>query len=144
MTPSWRDVPRYAGAAPTPHHHHARGHPYRMDRRRFLAATAGAAGLLAAGPALARAGTNRNPRPINGGIDPFHVYPVSYKSDNPPEVWLQNTVRDFNGVFGSTDVTGFGKDNTGRELYFRCDMRMSRGEYVAVDGKRYQGAFGFI
>jgi hypothetical protein len=78
------------------------------------------------------------------GDDPYRFYGVQYKPGGPPAVFEQSSITDFDGVFGSADVTGWGTDQLGRELHFRCDMRMMQRTYVGVDAKRHQGTFGFI
>lgn len=134
---------------PSPHRH---GHHYAFDHRltraQFLRAAAGGAAIIASGPlvrpALAQS-ASPDPKPINGSaFPPYHFYGVQYKEGGPPAVYSQSSITDFDGVFGSTDVTGWGTDQLGRELYFRCDMRMMQGAYVAVDGQRRLGTFGFI
>ena len=124
---------------------HRSRHQHGMSRRAFLALAGSGALAIAAGP-LARPslGGNSDPKPIQGGVSPFHVYPPDYKPGGPPAIWEQNTITDFRGGFASTDVTGWGLDQDGRELYFRCDMRAVRGDYVGVDGSVHKGAFGFI
>ena len=122
------------------------GHTHVLTRRRFLGLAGGTAATFAVGSALpAWAQTSPNPKPINGGaFPPFRFYGVQYKEGGPPAVFDQSSITDFNGVFASTDVTGWGLDNLDRELYFRCDMRFMRGEYIGVDGARHYGSFGFI
>lgn len=136
MTFSAQDLAR--AALHRPHHHG-------MSRRSFLALAGGGAAALAAGPFIRPAfAGGSDPKPIRGGFGPFHVYPPAYKPGGPPAIWEQNTITDFRGGIASTDVTGWGVDQDGRELYFRCDMRAVRGDYVAVDGSVRKGAFGFI
>jgi hypothetical protein len=123
---------------------HARTH---LSRRRLLQASAGVAGLAAAATVLrpfAAVAADPLPKPIKGGLGPFHVNLNAYRPDGPPAVFEQSTITDFRGGVASTDVTGWGKDGDGNELYFRCDMRLMKGEYVARDGVRRNGSFGFI
>jgi hypothetical protein len=149
---------REAGTAPRPGHGPI-GHPHfwerTLGRRRFLHGAAGAAGLaLAAGllaPARAwaqpAAATGRAPRPIPGGIRPFgpdseliHVF--DYSPGFEP-----STITDFDGVVGIAHFTGMGTawDAKGaRELPYDSDMRFMVGRYVAMDGRTYEGTFGFI
>ena len=107
----------------------------------------GGAALLAAGPL---AGTARarpeqqRPKPLVGGVGPFHVYGVSYKPEGPPAVYEQSTITDFKGNFASTDVLGWGKNQDGRQLWFRCDMRLMEGVYIGEDEAVHHGTFGFI
>ena len=119
--------------------------PRAMSRRTFLGLVGGGAAAIAAGPLMLPAlAANSDPKPIRGGLGPFHVYPPDYKPGGPPAIWEQNTITDFRGAIASTDVTGWGLDQDGRELYFRCDMRAVRGSYIGADGATYRGAFGFI
>lgn len=117
------------------HHHLAVTHGA-MTRRGFIGNMARGSALVLGGTTLrplTALATNSDPKPINGSsLPPFHVYFVSFKEGGPPAVYDQSTITDFEGVFASTDVTGWGKDNTGRELYFRCDMRFVQGRYLDV------------
>lgn len=129
-----------------------------LTRRQLLRGAALGAGALAAGSLLqpALAGhvpptdlAGPDPRPIPGGFGPWHVYPPAFKPEHEigteaGALWEQSTITDFDGVFASTDVTGWGVDGRGHELFFRCDMRFMEGHYIAVDGKRRRGSFGFI
>lgn len=129
-------------------HGHQHGPGHRLTRAQFLRLAAGGAAVVASGPlgrpALAQSAP-ADPKPINGSaFPPFRIYGVQYKEGGPPAVYSQSTITDFDGVFGSTDVTGWGTDHLGRELYFRCDMRVMQGAYVGVDGQRHVGTFGFI
>lgn len=119
-----------------------------MTRRRFIHnVTKGSAlafGASALGPLQAFA-SNSNPMPINGsGFPPFRFYFPAFKPGGPPAVYDQSSITDFDGVFASTDVTGWGVDGNGRELYFRCDMRFMQGRYIDVHGAEQSGSFGFI
>ncbi len=128
------------------HHHH--GLHRHLNRREFIRGAAGGAVLLAAGslPRLPLAwGGGNDPKPINGGaLSPFRFYFNRYKEGGPPAIFEQSSITDFDGVFASNDVTGWGKDNIGNELYFKCDMRAMQGKYIGVDGAEHQGSFGFI
>lgn len=142
--------------APRDHHRHLGAG--RLSRRQLLGATAAGIGAVAAGSLLRPASAHHlpttsfaptDPRPINGGLGPFHVYAPAYKPAadagiDPDAVWEQSTITDFEGTFASTDVEGWGTDGDGRELYFRCDMRFVEGTYVALNGSRRRGSFGFI
>jgi len=131
---------------------HGHRHPHRHDhggvgRRQFLGLAAGGAALLAAGPLSGPVRARPNvvqPKPLEGGVGPFHVYGVSYKDGGPPAVYEQSTITDFKGTFASTDVFGWGENQDGRKLWFRCDMRLMEGIYVGVDEAVHHGTFGFI
>lgn len=154
MTLRLSDVRAFGDA----HHHHGGVGAGSLSRRRLLGATAAGIGAVAAGSLLRPAAAHHlpttsfaptDPRPINGGLGPFHVYAPAYKPQSdagldPNAVWEQSTITDFHGVFASTDVEGWGTDGEGRELYFRCDMRFMEGEYVALNGSQRRGSFGFI
>lgn len=122
-----------------------RGHAHFLERavsRRALL-TGGAAALVAVAARPAGAAGDRRPKPIPGGLGPYwHIYPNAYLPGGVlPE---QSTITDYKGVFGSCQVTGWGRDNRGRELYFDSDMRFMQGRYVARDGVERYGTFGFI
>jgi hypothetical protein len=117
----------------------------RLSRRRFLGLTAGGAAALAVLPGMRPAWASpTDPKPIPGGFGPFHVYGPQYMPGGPPAVFEQSTITDFAGGIASTDVTGWGTDHTGREMYFRCDMRAQRGQYIAKNGQTYEKSFAFI
>jgi hypothetical protein len=116
-----------------------------LTRRRFLGLTAGSVAAFAVLPGQRPAWANpSDPKPIPGGLAPFHAWGPQYKPGGPPDVYEQSTIGDFSGGIASTDVTGWGVDQTGREMYFRCDMRAQQGLYVAQDGQTYEGSFAFI
>lgn len=90
-------------------------------------------------------GSSSDPKPINGSaLPPYRFYLPAFKPGGPPAVYDQSSITDFDGVFASTEVTGWGKDGTGRELYFKCDMRFMQGRYRDVHGVEQSGSFGFI
>lgn len=119
-----------------------------ITRRRFIhnvaKGSALALGASALGPFEAFA-SNSNPKPINGSVfPPFRFYLPAFKPGGPPAIYDQSSITDFDGVFASTDVIGWGRDGTGRELYFKCDMRFMQGRYRDVHGAEQSGSFGFI
>jgi hypothetical protein len=123
----------------------------RISRARFLRrgaiALGGIAGvgLLDSNAAYARA--TGEPRPIPGGFDEF-FNPVP--SDPlihvlPPSVGFEMaTVTDFNGVIGAAELQGTASGSDGSAYTFDTDMRFMQGAYVGLDGRVYEGAFGFI
>jgi len=133
---------------------HVHRHPLdtRLSRRRFIRGAAGVAGTAAAfgsgllRPTLAFAG-NPKPRPVPGGLDVpglghFDVW-VPGKGNEP------STITDFRGDVAVADIlgTGTGTDNPDDPavgLIFDADMRFMQGEFVALNGKTYEGTFGFI
>lgn len=129
-------------------HDHAAELPRSMTRRRFISNIAKGSALALGASALTPLevlAANSDPKPIKGGFLPaYHVYSPAFKAGGPPQVYDQSTITDFDGVFASTEVTGWGRDNTARELYFRCDMRFMQGRYLDVDDAERSGSFGFI
>ena len=123
----------------------------RISRARFLrrgAIAVGAMsglGLLDSGMAYGRA--TGEPRPIPGGFDE-NFNPVS--SDPlvhvlPPSVGFEMaTVTDFNGVIGAAELQGTASGSDGSAYTFDSDMRFMQGAYVGLDGRVYEGAFGFV
>jgi hypothetical protein len=126
-----------------------------VSRRRFLGASAGAAGLVMAGarwsPAFAAKRTCE-PQPIphtidpGGGITPIHVQlpGVAHPADADP-----STITDFNGHVGYAIVIGTGTLTnlaTGvvTQNPFQVDLRFMKGVFVGEDGRRCAGAFALI
>jgi len=145
--------------------HHARRHPpsvgaLALSRRRFLAITAGAAGLLlgAGNWSPARAAGNSDPNPIPGGLDflgdgtIFHVLAPGYPDfGGDPATDEPATIGDFNGAVGLAYVRGIGTHTdkttdppTVSTIPWEIDLRFMKGEYVGTDGRRYQGAFALV
>jgi hypothetical protein len=124
-----------------------------VSRRQFLG-TAGVTGAgLALGsglltPAAAVAGDNGStvlPRPIPSGF----VTPVGvFIHHHPPGRGIEaSQITDFKGTIGLAELAGTGTGTlhgTSSKLTFKMDNRFMQGTYVGVDGKRHQGAFGFI
>jgi hypothetical protein len=123
-----------------------------LTRGRFLGAAAGATGAVLGAdlwmPALARAAqpTAAAPTPIPETISLPGITGAFHISGGPG--LEPSTITDFNGIVGIAFVggTGTGTDATGAAtaLLFDTDMRFMTGEYVGVDGKHYQGTFGFV
>ena len=100
-----------------------------------LASAASAIGL----PSLALAddeGSLVAPMPIpHGDAGTHHFLPGRGK-----EV---TTITDFNGVVGIGQLTGTGTaTGFSQKLNFSVDNRFLVGEFVGVDGRHHQGAFG--
>jgi hypothetical protein len=93
-------------------------------------------------PCLVRAQAPSDPLPIPGGLGGAHVF--------APGPGLQgivvepNTITNFQGDVALAYVFGSGHDGTGHAFDVRTDMRVFRGAYVAADGVRREGAFGFV
>ena len=115
------------------------------------------AGVLAAGALLGRqflrppvayaAGTDPIPVPGSPMLAPFHVWaPIFVDSiDAEPA-----TITDFNGVVGIAYVSGMVRrrnlltNHVDTLPFLDADMRFMQGTYVARDGRRRVGSFGFV
>lgn len=125
-----------------------------LSRRTFLRGSAGAAGLaLGSGllrqlPASAAPPGTGEPSPIPGGIQPVPGGPV-FHIFLPGEGSEPSTITDFNGSVGvsvtqgtwSATGTPTGGVSSG---VWEADMRFMKGLFVGTDGRRRQGAFGFV
>lgn len=126
------------------------GHPHfwerAMSRRQFLAASAAASGAAITSPlwmpAIVEAsGADPVPIPPNPG---FFGYSVS----GGPGAEL-SSIFNFRGVTGMATVQGKGtgwKTATRKKTRysFDSDNRFMQGEYIAVNGRRHRGTFGFV
>jgi hypothetical protein len=125
-------------------------------RRKLLAGgLVGGAALVGSGlpwPRLAMAAST-DPKPIPGGAfgPQWHFFLNSHTEQGnlASPIYEQSTVTDFDGVIASNHVQGTGtgtdtRTGIGQPLAFDADMRIMHGTYVAVDGKQYEGTFGFI
>jgi hypothetical protein len=54
------------------------------------------------------------------------------------------TITDFNGVVGAAELQGTASGSDGSSYTFDTDMRFMQGSYVGLDGRVYEGAFGFV
>jgi hypothetical protein len=130
-----------------PHHPH-----HEVSRRAFLRGSAGAAGLLLGSgllqqlPAGAAPPGTGQPRPIPGGITvggrTFHLF-LPGPGAEPA------TITDLNGFSGVAVLDGTwaatGSPTGGVSAgVWEADMRFMKGLFVGTDGRRRQGAFGFI
>ena len=123
-----------------------------MSRTQFLRrgavatlAVAGGAGLLRARGA--RAATPADPKPIPGGFDEnFNLVPSgAFIHVLPPIIGLEMaTITDFDGVIAAAEIQGTAQGTDGTQYTFDTDMRFMHGRYVGMDGRLYQGSFGFI
>jgi hypothetical protein len=122
----------------------------------FIKTVAGATGAaVTAGlwmPGLARAAPSPDatPKPISGRftVPGVGTFDVSGGIQNGV-IQESATITDFKGIVGLAFVqgTGTGTDATTgvtTSLLFDSDNRFMVGEYVAVDGRRYRGTFGFV
>jgi hypothetical protein len=123
----------------------------RLSRReaigRGAVAVAGVAGVNLLDPSLAFARGNPAPRPIPGGFDqnfkPVPKNPVAHVL-SPGIGSEMSTVTNFIGVVAGSEIRGSAQGSDGSRWDFDTDMRFMTGSYVALDGRRRQGAFGFI
>ena len=92
-------------------------------------------------PAAGRS-EDASPVPIGGA---FHIY-----APGPPSLGFAglqvepNSFTDFQGTIALAYVTGQATDNMGHRYRMENDMRIMTGEYVAADGLRRNGSFGFV
>jgi hypothetical protein len=115
----------------------------------FLSICATLAAFIAAAPVqAARPGSDTAPVPIPGGIDIpplIHVF-----APGPTDAGLMgtnvepNTITNFNGLAAYGVFAGSATDADGNAFDALLDMRVFDGVYVAADGSRHRGAFGFI
>jgi hypothetical protein len=113
-------------------------------KRSAVAAVAGI-GLLRAGRALAASGFD--PKPIPGGFDEnFNIVPNgAFIHILPPAIGFEMaTITDFKGVIAAAEIQGTARGTDGTQYTFDTDMRFMQGRYIGMDGRQYQGAFGFI
>ena len=133
------------------HHGYASPGTLSISRRDFFGTTAGlavGAGLSATLGAQGNPHVDARPRPIPGGVSPAGVMihhfpspPTGTPLANHPE---PSQITDFNGFVGLNRIRGGGSGTGVASLAFQADMGFMVGEYVAMDGKHYNGAFGFI
>jgi hypothetical protein len=142
-----------------------------LDRRAFFRGTAGVvagAGLAQAVGSASAAARHRPhdhrrraplppPKPIPGGIQIpdgplLHVF-----VPGPPEVTLPfsglqlqgldvepSTITDFAGFTALAYLIGSAAGSDGRQYNLEADIRAYKGRYIAEDGSRHFGTFGFI
>jgi hypothetical protein len=100
-----------------------------------------AAAVLMLVPCLVRAQAPSDPLPIPGGFGD-HVFAPGPQLQGI--VVEPNTITNFQGDVALAYVFGSGHDGAGHAFDVRTDMRVFRGAYVAADGIRREGAFGFV
>lgn len=127
----------------------ARGISRRQVLRGGGIALGGLAGMSLLDPlsALAKPAGVASPRPIPGGFDQnFNIVPSdAFIHLLPPGIGFEmSTITDFNGVVGGSEVRGTAHGSDGTSYDFDTDMRFMRGVFVDLDGRRRNGAFGFI
>ena len=148
---------------PVRHFHTATGEVCAGTRRQFLRGAGVAAGALVATaafrPSFAFAAGNASPRPIAGGFRGdavgdagnrhfYHILPPF--PPGPDGQYIDcSAITDFRGVIGAANINGTGTGtptaaNAEGRYTFNVDMRFMQGDYIAVDGKRRYGTFGFI
>ena len=129
-----------------PHPAHAGG----LSRRQFFSGALG----LAMGASLSEPLAAQNPHfdatpnPIPGGVSPFgvmiHHFPVTPNTTPILSITEPSQITDFNGFVGLNRIRGIGSGTGFPQLSFQADMGFMAGEYVAIDGRHYNGTFGFI
>jgi hypothetical protein len=122
-----------------------------LSRGQFVRRTALAAGAIG-GFGLLRArrasgATPADPSPIPGGFDEnFNIVPSDpFIHVIPPIIGLEMaTITDFRGVLAAAEIQGTAQGTDGTQYTFDTDMRFMHGQYIGMDGRQYQGSFGFI
>jgi len=97
------------------------------------------------------------PRPIPGGIQPPGLPLLHVFAAGPPEVTLPfsglqlqgldvepNVITDYTGFVAAAFHVGSAVGSDGKRYNLETDMRAIDGTYVAADGIRRRGRFGFI
>jgi len=139
----------------------------KVDRRavlRYGAAAAAAAVVAPALPARAQPASHHDtpdvlpaPKPIPGGLalpdgSRIHVFPPG-----PLEVTLPFTgvhlqgldvepsvITDYSGFTALAFHVGTATDGNGKAYNLETDIRVMDGSYVAANGSRQRGVFGFV
>jgi hypothetical protein len=131
---------------------------------RYGAAAAATAAVTSALPALAQpayahgtADVLPQPKPIPGGTQIpggplIHVF-----APGPPEITLPFTgvhlqgldvdpsvITDYSGFSAVAFHVGTAAGNDGKRYNLETDIRVMDGSYVAADGSRRRGVFGFV
>ncbi|HEY2955161.1 MAG TPA: hypothetical protein VGK89_07925 [Candidatus Eisenbacteria bacterium] len=99
---------------------------------------------------LLRRPRHADPVPIPGGFVPFSGAPLIHvfaPGPSPPfmgEDIEPSVIGDFDGFTAMAYLAGTATDAGGNTYDMQCDIRVYRGAYVAADGTRHHGTFGFI
>ena len=141
------DATTHAPRPRSPHHAH-----HGVSRRAFLQGSAGAAGLLLGSgllqplPAGAAPPGTGQPTPIPGGITvggrTFHLF-LPGPGAEPATITDRNGFSGVAVVDGTWAATGTPTGGVSSGVW-EADMRFMQGLFVGTDGRRRQGAFGFI
>ena len=116
-----------------------------LKRGAAVAGAISAFGLLDTRSALAWGGAA--PRPIPGGFDEnFNIVPRHpFIHVLPPALGFEmSTITDFQGTIAACEIQGHARGSDGSLYTFDTDMRFMHGTYVAMDGRRRTGSFGFV
>jgi hypothetical protein len=135
-----------------PHRKHTPSDTFGVSRRQFFGSTAGLAIGAGLSTTLTAQGGNPHvdatPRPIPGGVSPFgvliHHFPTPAPGTPVANIADPSQITDFNGFVGLNRIRGGGSGTGFASLAFQADIGFMVGEYIAMDGKHYNGAFGFI
>ena len=131
-----------------PHREHAPAVSGGFSRRQFFGSAVGLAMGLSKPLAAQNPHLDATPKPIPGGVSPFgvqiHHFPVTPTSTPIANMTEPSQITDFNGFVALNRIHGFGSGIGFPSLAFQTDMGLMVGEYVAIDGRHYNGTFGFI
>jgi hypothetical protein len=139
----------------------------RLDRRRFILASAGTVAAAGLGRTLAwpdTAGATQTPapppEPIPGGLpvglpppyDLIHIFLPGPTTVTLPFSGLSlmgldvepSTITDFSGATAAAFIAGSATGSDGVEYGLEVDVRAYEGEYVAADGSVNRGTFALI
>jgi hypothetical protein len=134
-----------------------------IDRRTLLRYGAAAGAAAAIGPAVsapagaADTGDARRvlpaPTPIPGGLQIPGLGLIHVFAPGPPEVTLPFSGTQLQGLdvepsvitnYTGTTAVAFHVGSDGARYNLETDMRAIQGTYIATDGSRRHGTFGFI
>jgi hypothetical protein len=150
---------------------HSHETPLQLGRRQLLTGVGAAAVVGSAGavglPRSALARDRRRdaptfsplpaPSPIPGGVEAgplgfIHWFLPGPEGSTTPFAQLPgggldvepSTLTNFQGFTAFAILAGQAEDSNGTIYNVEFDVRLMEGEYVAEDGSRHQGAFGFF
>ena len=141
-----------------------RAHVDRRTLLRYGAATAAAVAVTPTLPALAEPASARAtpdvlpaPKPIPGGLtlpdgSRIHVFPPGPTGVTLPFSGVQlqgldvepSVITDYSGFTALAFHVGTATDGDGKAYNLETDIRVMDGRYVAADGSRRRGVFGFV